>query len=279
MNRRQILSTLALVCIAGPMAMRAEEDEAVNESRKRWQSLYQKRAESLSVSFAESSHRAVLLHPHPLLTYSNPVRNVQGHGSLFLWTESERPVLIAAYWSAAESAQPGMRRLSREWHSLVSDKLDVRISPEETWTSTKPGIEWQSIDVADEPSKSRALRLTQLRGIMKRARAEIETGESELRLMPQPIYRYAEGAGLLDGAIFAFVMGTDPELLAVLEARTGGKGRVNWFLGFVQFTNAAVRATFDDVEVYRAGRWSPIESAGRHHLGIAVERHQAELPE
>jgi hypothetical protein len=268
----------ALVCLASPMAGNADEEPAAG-IRKRWQNLYEKRAESLSVSFADSSQRTVRLHPQPLLTYSNPVRSVQGHGSVFLWTESGRPVLIAAYWSAAEPGQPGTRRLSREWHSLAPDKLEVNISPQETWTSTEPGVEWQSVKDADEPSKSRALRLTQMRRIVNRARAEIETGESELRLMSQPIYRYPEGAGALDGAICAFVMGTDPELLAILEARTDRNGRADWFLGFVHFTNAAVRATIDGVEVYQAPRWSRIESAGRHHLGIAVERHPAELPE
>lgn len=278
MKRGLILWAFALVCLASPMAESAEDETAV-EIRKRWQSLYEKRAESLSVSFADSSQRSVRLQPQPLLTYSNPVRNVQGHGSVFLWSESGRPALIAAFWSAAEPGQPGTRRLSREWHSLASDKLVVNISANDAWRSTEPGIDWQSVKDADEPSKSRALRLTQMRRIMNRTSAEIETGESELRLMSQPIYRYPEGAGVLDGAIFAFVMGTDPELLAVLEAQTGRDGRSDWRLGFVHFTNAAVRATIDGVEVYQAARSSRAESAGRHHFGIAVERHPAELPE
>lgn len=278
MKRAPILWTCALVCLASATAESADDATAV-EIRKRWQSLYEKRAESLSVSFADSSQRTVRLQPQPLLTYSNPVRNVQGHGSVFLWTESGRPVLIAAFWSAAEPSQPGTRRLSREWHSLVPDTLDVNISAKVAWRSTGPGIEWRRVKDADEPSKSRALRLTQMRRMMSRVRAEIETGESELRLMSQPIYRYPEGAGVLDGAIFAFVMGTDPELLAVLEAQTGRDGRSEWSLGFVHFTNAAVRAAIDGMEVYQAPRWSQTESAARHHLGIAVERHPAELPE
>lgn len=278
MKQGHTLWMFAFVCLASPTAGITDEESAV-QIRKRWQSLYEKRAESLSVSFAESSRGAVRLHPQPLLTYTNPVRGAQGHGSVFLWTESRRPVLIAAYWSVSERAQPGTRRLSREWHSLVPGKLQVNISPQETWKSTEPGIEWQRLKDADQPAKARALRLTQMRRIIKRARAEIETGESELRLMSQPIYRYPEGAGVLDGAIFAFVMGTDPEVLALVEARADRDGRAEWFLGFVQFTNAPVRATFDGAEVFRAGRWSPTESAGRHHLGIAVERHPAELPE
>jgi hypothetical protein len=278
MKRGLTLGTLAIVCLASATAASAYEEAAV-EIRKRWQNLYQQRAESLAVSFAEPDRGAVSLQPQPLLTYTNPVRAVRGHGSVFLWTESGRPVLIAAFWSVAEPGQPGTRRLSREWHSLVPSKLQVNASPQETWKSTEPGIEWQSIKDVDQPAKSRALRLTQMRRIIQRARAEIETGESELRLMPQPIYRYPEGAGVIDGAIFAFVMGTDPEVLALVEARTDGDGRPEWLWGFVQFTNAPVRATFDGKQIYRADRCSPADVAGRHHLGIAVERHPAELPE
>ena len=51
-------------------------------------------------------------------------------------------------------------------------------------------------------------------------------GWSELRLLPTPIARYGEpGTKLLDGALFAFVLGTDPEVFLFLEARPG-QGRL-----------------------------------------------------
>ena len=49
-------------------------------------------------------------------------------------------------------------------------------------------------------------------------------------MMAQPIHRYAEEAAM-DGAVFAFVQGTDPEALLLLESRTG-KGSVRWHFAF-----------------------------------------------
>ncbi|MAG94065.1 MAG: hypothetical protein CMJ48_09980 [Planctomycetaceae bacterium] len=45
----------------------------------------------------------------------------------------------------------------------------------------------------------------------------------QLRRLSQPIYRYeSDNANLLDGAMFAFVQGTDPEVFLLLEARSKG---------------------------------------------------------
>jgi hypothetical protein len=265
-----------IVCFVAPVAGNADENVA-EQVHKRWQNLYKNRAESLAVAFTETSERIVTLSPQPLLSYSNPVRNVQGHGSVFLWTEAGRPVLIGGFWSALEPADPATRRLSRELHSLAADSIAVDLNGRKTWISTQPGIEWTIVKDTAEPLKSRPLRLAQMRRIVERVRAEIETQESELRLMPQPIYRYPEDTGVLDGAIFAFVMGTDPELFAIVEARTAAGGAAEWVLGFAHFTNFPVRATFDGVEIYHAERWSPTESTGRHHLSFAIERHPADL--
>ena len=70
-----------------------------------------------------------------------------------------------------------------------------------------------------------------MRSIARRYSATIQTqDESELRLMEQPLFRYAEStAGVVDGAIFDFAMTNDPELLLLLEAReTNGKPASSW---------------------------------------------------
>jgi len=278
MHHRLIRSTIAFVCIAAPLTGYAD-DEPAEVIRKRWEKLYQDRAKSLSVAFVDSTERTVRMVPQPVLSYSNPVRNVEQHGSVFLWTESGRPVLAAAYWSVPEPNQPVVRRLSREWHSLTADNVTVKRDSATIWTSSEPGIDWKPLKNTPGPLDSRPLRLTQMRKLARRLHAEIETSEGELRLMPQPIYRYPENSGVVDGAVFAFVMGTDPELLAVIEAHADPGGAKEWSLGFVHFTNAPVTAEFDGEEIYEAERWSPTKSATRHHLGIAVERHPADLVE
>jgi hypothetical protein len=51
-----------------------------------------------------------------------------------------------------------------------------------------------------------------------------------------PLYRYEKPPGdVLEGAVFAFVLGTDPELLLVLEARRD-EGATVWQYALARMT-------------------------------------------
>lgn len=247
------------------------------ELRSRWNALYKRRAEALRVSLADSENQTIKLLEKPLLTYTNPVRAGRTEGSVFLWTDEGRPVLVAAFWSVNEPTDQSRRRLSREWHSLGQEDMSVDIDSARVWQSGEPGIEWHSLAGNAAPVESRTLRLAQMRKIVAGVQATIGTGESELRLMPQPLYRYPESTpGVMDGAMFAFVMGTDPELFAIVEA-VHQEGGAQWKIGFVSFTNAPVEAHLDGLKIFTAERCPPGQSTGPHHLGIAVERHAPDL--
>ncbi len=44
-------------------------------------------------------------------------------------------------------------------------------------------------------------------------------GRQQLRLLSKPLYRYGKaGSPVLDGAIFAFAKGTNPEVMVLIEA-------------------------------------------------------------
>jgi len=61
-------------------------------------------------------------------------------------------------------------------------------------------------------------------------------------MLAQPIYRYeSEDPQVLDGGVFAFVQGTDPEALLMLEAVRKGDGR-EWHYGFVRRTSGVLDA-------------------------------------
>jgi hypothetical protein len=45
-----------------------------------------------------------------------------------------------------------------------------------------------------------------------------------LRLLRQPVYRYSEKGKILDGALFIFVVATDPECCLLVEAYQDDKG-------------------------------------------------------
>jgi hypothetical protein len=57
-----------------------------------------------------------------------------------------------------------------------------------------------------------------------------------LRMFPKPTVRYGKpSTDVIDGAIFCFALGTDPELFLMLEARAGNGGP-EWHYAFAPIT-------------------------------------------
>jgi hypothetical protein len=79
---------------------------------------------------------------------------------------------------------------------------------------------------------------------------ELDRKFEELRFLPRPLYRYkTERKDLIDGALFAFVQGTDPEVILVLEAaRRDGKSE--WHYVLTRRTGMAVEADLDDKTIW-----------------------------
>jgi hypothetical protein len=78
-------------------------------------------------------------------------------------------------------------------------------------------------------------------------------GESlgPLRLLPRPLFQYeAIEAGVHEGALFAFVMGTDPELFLLLETRRTEAGPV-WQYAVARFTTVSLQLSHDGREVWQ----------------------------
>jgi len=72
----------------------------------------------------------------------------------------------------------------------------------------------------------------------------------QLRLLTTPVYRYADAAEVLDGALFAFVQGTNPEVLLLIEAPQGeSPGR--WQYGFAPMTSFEAQVRRDDKIVWQ----------------------------
>jgi hypothetical protein len=77
-----------------------------------------------------------------------------------------------------------------------------------------------------------------------------EATRYELRLLPTPVYRYQDAkGGINDGAVFAFVHGTDPELFLILEHQGQGD-KAGWFYALAPMTCWAVQAKLDKTEVW-----------------------------
>jgi hypothetical protein len=145
----------------------------------------------------------------PLVRFSNPVRQAFSDAAVFLWLDDGRPR------AAATIAIRGKGQVFREFTSLSSEPLECRGQAGERWSPRSAGLAEQSLPDVPAPDASDKRRLIQMRGLARRFRVVMKevttTNQTELRLMSQPIYRFAaEKAGIIDGALFAFAEGTDP---------------------------------------------------------------------
>src|SRR4030095_16701183 len=98
-----------------------------------------------------------------------------------------------------------------------------------------------------------------MKPLARRFAAEQKSGGQryELRILPQPMLRYADSdRGIVDGAMFGFVYGTNPEVVAIIECHSTDAGGRSWQYGFVPLTTAPASASVDGKEV-----WSKPHSA------------------
>lgn len=161
----------------------------------------------------------------PVLRYSDNVTQVPD-GSLYVWTHEGRPEAVVCIWY-----HPDGRRY-HEFQSLSEEPLVAQAEGTVWWNPTEPGIDFREIADAELPAAGERQRLLQMRNLARRFTAAVSDGKygrQELRLLSQPVYRYGDPEGMiLDGAIFAFAKGTNPEILVLLEARKGADGSARW---------------------------------------------------
>jgi hypothetical protein len=172
------------------------------------------------------------------------------YSDVYVWTHEGRPEVVAAITNVY-----GQRRaMETEIHSLSAGLPRLLHNEKLVWEPERSGIELKPIPSAPKPNSTAASRLRQMRALAAAYSVSAEYAKSskeELRLLPAPIYRYAsENRGVTDGALFAFVRGTDPEVFLMIEARKSQKGE-EWQYALVRFVgHAALRAKCDGREIW-----------------------------
>ena len=195
----------------------------------------------------EEGHRApATIGLEPLHRWTDPTREFSG-GALWAWRSSGRPVAIY-----------GIELYGQSWaHEFVSlttapvraDNGSVR------WVPSEAGVEFHEVPDAPAPVPDEAGRPRQIRDLARRFSArEFWAGRSyALRLLPHPIDRYADSpSGLLDGAIFTYANGTNPELLLLIEARRQGNNPPKWSYAAARLTRAELYLTLGQRDVWTA---------------------------
>ena len=124
---------------------------------------------------------------------------------------------------------------ANEFHSLALGKLTAERDGKTVWSPYRGGLELKPIPGAPAPADSAAARLRQMRALAQEftGRQTNRAGvDSDMRLLAQPLYRYENTKGdLIDGGLFGFVQGTDPEVFLLIEARRPRGGAPEWCFG------------------------------------------------
>ncbi len=210
----------------------------------------------------------------PVLRYSDSTRK-NPEASLWIWGASGRPTALMAL-EYYENGPQGTAWLY-EIASLSTERIAARREGMLEWAAKEPGLKLATLADAPAPEVKDRIRLSQMKKLCGRFAVHENSvigGRIELRPLASPLYRYDdERAGVLDGAIFSFANGTNPEVLLVLEAHTMGSVR-EWKYGLVQMAGAEVFVALDGKEVWTRGNadppavrdsyvngWIPIETA------------------
>jgi hypothetical protein len=196
----------------------------------------------------------LVLSAEPLLRWTNPLRIVQGDGATFAWMQGNRPVAIASISIRTQG------KVFHEFALLGDAPIMARRQERIVWAPRQNALPFAPLVDAPAPAPSPALRLAQMKTLARRFKVTVMKGRRiELRLLPQPLLRYAEpAANILDGAVFSCVEATDPEVLLLVEARSDvahPQGR--WHYSIARMTSQPAEVELEKHVIWTApGYWN-----------------------
>jgi hypothetical protein len=207
--------------------------------------------------------------PHRVLRWRNVTRGTQeSEGVFVLWVNKGRPVALASIY-------PWEGELNHDFVSLSREgKLVAREGGRVVWSPETPGVEFKDFPGAPVPADTPAGRLRQMKVLADRFKVTMtgwkadKSDREELRLLPKLLFReelseaVTPTPGWIDGGVFAFVQGTDPEAVLLLEA-VRVNGRPHWQYGFARATSGGLEARLDKTAVWAveflAGQPTPLK--------------------
>jgi hypothetical protein len=207
----------------------------------------------------------------PKLKWSNPaVSDLQGN--VFLWTREGRPLVVGSFtkWFSPRSV------MQHEFHSLAEEPLSARFHGDPVWTTGEAGLKFVAVPNAAAPAANETQRNLQLKQLAKEfsgtAHYRNAPSDTELRLLPQPIHSYAAPKqGVMNGGLFAFVRGTDPEIFLLVEARGKDAATARWQFAVARMTNMAeLQVRHQNKQVWEAGLVPWKEISGSHKLAYTA---------
>jgi hypothetical protein len=200
------------------------------------------------VFYQDADHRQEFLRrEQPIMRWSS---DDGWSGDVFVWTCAGRPGVVGCILSGPIGDD---RLCFHEFHLLATQPIaPVDLKTKRRWQPAS-GVATTLLAGAPPPAETPAGRLVQMRTLSREFSAHMEAdGTWELRLLPQPLFRYGnEKSDIVDGALFAYVWtkGTDPELILLLECRREADA-LAWHFAPVRFSNRPLQLKHEGREVW-----------------------------
>lgn len=191
--------------------------------------------------------------PRVVLRWTNNTRGSEDGMTVF-YLSAGRPEAVCCIYPWQKSLQHNFESMSRG--TLIAKRDNAVV-----WRPEKPGVQFQPVPESQLPADTATGRLRQMKGMASQFSSTMLGWRSDnsdrepLRMLPQPLYRYESArSDLIDGCVFAFVQGTDPESLLLLEAVRNGTS-AEWQYAFLRRTSGELEGRFKDSVVWHADRY------------------------
>jgi len=254
---------VAVTLAAGLAARRQEGDaKAGPDDQKGLVERWAREVAEYTVVAHSEPEVALTLKSEPALRWTNPERDTDG-GLVFLWLGRGRPEAISCFYRVR---YVGRLVEAHEFVSLAPVGLTAALRGRTVWSPPEPGLEPRPVPGASRPWATPVERLRQLRALAREfhVSVEVDTEPTELRLLPQPVARFAgadanattDAGGAsrsLDGALFGFVLATDPEAWVVIDERPGSGGPA-WHYAFARMSSRSLTGRHRERRVWDAPR-------------------------
>ena len=222
-----------------------------------------------------------------ILHWTNPTLGTI-YGDVFVWTKDGRAEAIGTVFKAYSP----FTSMSIEFQSFSREPLEGRYNGGKIWAPEVGDIEFAAVEDVPSPSSAKFARLRQMRSLAGEfsVDATVRNDDSvtrRLRVLTQPIFRYdSRDPQVLDGAIFAFVEGTDPELLIAIEVRKTADG-FQWQYAIGRMNSIRFEVRRNDKVVWKgeqlAPPWSNVRRPEKSYFilglgNVVLEPHEGNRP-
>ena len=201
----------------------------------------------------------------PVLFFSDPTRH-DNRGSVWAWGKKGRSIALLEIFHKLDPRPFWVFAIC----NTSGGKLRARRADAPWWLENDSAIEFKDIPSAPRVATDSNVRQRQLKLLAQKFTAhEIYNPKNtryDLRRLERPLYTYRdERGGILEGGLFTFANGTNPEIMLFIEATVDRKGKSApvWRYGVARSANAELHLEHDGKEVFMAPRGDRISGRNR----------------